>query len=891
MKWFRRGAGLRPASSEEDSLTSEIQDYLDRQTQQNIDEGMTPEEARLAALRKLGPVTRVIEETREAATGGVWLWLEMIWQDLRHGCRMFAKNPGFTLAAVLSIALGAGANVAMFSAADALLLRPLPVPRSGEIVVVGTDFSELNFSSMSSSYPNYVDLRDRNRSFGGLLAFHATTAGFAADPAATAQVKVGMVVTGNFLQVLGVQPELGRSFRPEEDQVPGRDAVVILSHGACEQLGSDPKILGHAVRIAGIEFTVIGVTPESFIGPDRNFRPAFYVPMMMWPRLSSDPQTLEARDRFNLTIKGRLKPGVSLTQAQAELDTIARDLERAHPDTNRNLHLTVRTQLQMNIRENRVYTALAAILTLLAAAVLIVACANVAGLLTSRAPLRAREIALRLAVGAGRPRLIRQLLTESGLIAAAGGLLGLPLAYIGISRLRQIQFPTDLIMVPRIDLDRRALLFSLAVAMGSVILFGLIPAIQTTRANLTTALKASSALVPGTRGLWGRNLLVAVQVAVSLLLLTIALFSYRLFGAQLDNGMGFRADHMLMMDFNPGVVRYTDARSRTFFEDLIKRAESLPGVKSAALASVRPLGFLEPSFIQPEGFRFPAGQSYATVHSSRVDEHYFNTLGIEILHGRAFTLADSSGAPRVAIVNEVLANDYWPNQDPIGKRLRLLGTNNPPWVQIVGIAKLSRYGFIGEPPTEFLYLPYRQTPQGRMTLFAASAGDSVSLLAPLRDLVRDLDPNLPTYDVQTMEHYYWARATSIAQVTMEIVGGMGVMGLVLAMVGLYALMSYSVSRRTREIGIRMAVGASHLSVLRMVLRQGMVPALCGIPIGLVLSAGAARLLTSSFPLGYRLGPAIYGAVAPLMLLVATLAAYAPARRASLVDPMMALREE
>ncbi len=819
------------------------------------------------------------------------IWKGALWQDLRHGCRMFAKNPGFTLAAVLSIALGAGANVAMFSAADALLLRPLPVPKPEEIVVVGTDFSELNFSSMSSSYPNYVDLRDRNRSFGGLLAFHATIAGFAAGRADGPQVKIGMIVTGNALQVLGVQPELGRAFRPEEDQVPGRDAVVILSHATWEQLGADPKILGRTVRIAGIEFTVIGVTPESFVGPDRNFRPAFYVPTMMWPRLSGDPQTLEGRDRFGLTIKGRLKPGVSLTRAQAELDTIARDLERAHPETNRNLHLMVRTQMQMNIRENRVYTALAAILTLLAAAVLIVACANVAGLLTSRAPLRAREIALRLAVGAGRPRLIRQLLTESGLIAAAGGLVGLPLAYIGIGLLRQIQFPTDLITVPRIELDRRALFFSLAVAMGSVILFGLVPAIQTTRANLTTALKASSAMVPGRRRLWGRNLLVTVQVAVSLVLITIALFSYRMFAGELDNGMGFRTDHMLLMDFNPGIVRYTEAQSRQFFDNLTERAKSLPGVKSAALASVRPLGFLEPSFIQPEGFRFPAGRSYVTVHSSRVDEHYFDTLGLQILRGRAFTTADALGSPRVAIVNEVLANDYWPNQYPIGKRFRLLGSSNPPWVQIVGVAKLSRYGFIGEPPTEFVYLPYRQAPPGSMTLFAASAGDSASLLAPLRDLVRDLDPNMPTYDVQTMEHYYWARATSIAQVTVEIVGGMGLMGLVLAMVGLYALMSYSVSRRTREIGIRMAVGASHASVLRMVLRQGMLPALFGVPIGLLLSAGAGRLLTSSFPLSDRIDPAIYGLVAPLMLIVAILAAYVPARRASLVDPMTALREE
>jgi predicted permease len=345
------------------------------------------------------------------------------------------------------------------------------------------------------------------------------------------------------------------------------------------------------------------------------------------------------------------------------------------------------------------------------------------------------------------------------------------------------------------------------------------------------------------------------------------------------------------MGLDPGVVRYTGAQSGNFFEKLTERANLLPGVKFAALSSARPIGLVNLSFIQPEGFRFPAGQTFATVYSSRVDEHYFDTLGVEILRGRAFTAADASGAPRVAIVNEVLANHYWPNQDPLGRRFRLVGIDDAPWVEIAGVAKLSRYLFIGEPPTEFLYLPYRQLPPGSMTLFAASAGDSASLLAPLRDLVRDIDPNMPAYDVQTMEHYYSAMATSIAQVITEIVGAMGLMGLALAMIGLYALMSYSVSRRTREIGIRMAVGASHASVLRMVLRQGMLPALCGVPIGLLLSAGAGQWLKASFPLAFDIGPAIYGIIAPLMLVVAILAAYVPARRASLVDPTTALREE
>ncbi len=871
-----------------DDPNAEIQDYLDREMQRNIDAGMSPEEAAFAARRKLGSVARVAEEAREAAAGGVWTWIEMIWRDMIHGLRMFAKNPGFTFTCILSLALGTGANVGMFSVADALLFRPLPVPRPAEIVNVGSEHTTSDFTYVGTSYPNYTDIRDQSRSFQGLAAYDSFATGFAAHPGEVATVKRCVAATGNFFDVIDVAPMLGRVFRPEEDQVRGRDAVTVLTYALWQELGADPNIIGRTVEIAGIVFTVIGVMPESFTGTDRDHPPAFYIPMMMWPRVSGGQRTLDDRATWELVANGRLKPGVSPAQAQAELDTIAKNLEREHPDTNRNQRLVLRTALQMNIIRVRIFTAFAAILTVLGIAVLIVACANVAGLLTSRAPLRAREISLRLAVGAGRGRLIRQLLTESSLIAIAGGLLGLPLAYLVIQLMRQIQFPTDLVVIPTMQLDRRALLFSLIVAIGSVLLFGLIPAIQTTRASLTHAFKAGDTEL-GRRRMWGHNSLVSSQVAAAMLVLTVAVFVYRGFAGELNpGGMGFRTGHLLMVSVDPALVHYDDAQFLRFCDELVRRSRALPGVTSVALSSAQPLGLHDVTVVQPEGFRFPSGQDSALIFSGRVNEGYFETLGIPILRGRAFAATDTASTPRVAVVNETFAAHYWPNQDAIGKRVRVNGLGS---VQVVGVARNSRYIFIGEAPTQYIYFPYRQMRPGLLTLFAASEGGSATLAAPVRALLKELDPNMPIGDLQTMEHFYDAMAVRISQVLTRIIGGMGIMGVALAMIGLYALMSYSVSRRTREIGIRMAVGADRMKVMKMVVRQGLAPVLAGIGMGVILSDAAGRVLRASFPLGYDIGPAIYGSIAPVLLLIAMAAAFFPARRAARVDPMTALRDE
>ena len=832
--------------------------------------------------------------------GRIWglVWLERLWQDVKFGCRTLAASPAFTIVAVLSLAVGIGANCAIFSFADALLLRPLPVARPGEVFAVGSTsaIEAFNASALVSSYRDYVDIRDRTKSFEGLAAFQYITAGFAVDSTQSPRLKMGMLLSANMFPLMGVEPTIGRGFRPDEDQVPGRDAVVVLGRRLWEdEFGADQSVLGRHVRVNGTELTVVGIAPGQFTGLDQFVRSDFFVPLMMADRLNVDPtvRTLEARDARNLTLKGRLRPGVTQAAAQAELTTIATDLERAFPDTDKNRRLAIRTELQARVAQDPPDATLIAMLSTLALAVLFVACANVAGLLTSRAPARARELALRLAIGAGRGRLIRQLVTESLLLALAGGIAGLGIGYAGMILFRQIEIPTELPIAITFRMDRRALAFSLIVAVASAVLFGLVPAIQATRTDLTTVMKAGEGAGAGRRRRWGRPLLVGGQVAVAVVLLVVALFMYREFRHQLAQGPGYRTDHLMLVSIDPSLVHYTDDQSKQFFEQLAERARTVPGVKTVSLSSSVPMANdVGASNVIPEGFQFPVGKDNARVVSANVDEYYFDAMRIPLLAGRAFRHTDDAEGPRVAIVNQQFAQHYWPNQDPVGKRFRLVDKDKP-WVQIVGLSKTTKHIFIAEPPTEFIYFPYRQMGrQQQMSLIAESPDDAASLAAPLRDVVRGLDPNMPIYNVRTMARLFQMRATSIFNVLITLVGSMGLMGLGLAIVGLYGLVAYAVSRRTREIGIRMAIGADRAVVLRMILRQGLLLAVVGLVVGLAASVGAGRIMRAAFPSGndQRDVTALL-IVIPVVLAVTFLAAYLPARRASRVNPVQALRYE
>ena len=597
----------------------------------------------------------------------------------------------------------------------------------------------------------------------------------------------------------------------------------------------------------------------------------------------------EARDLRVLTLRGRLTPGRDIAEARTELDIIGADLERAYPATNRNQALIVQTELEARFADHH-DAGLVMLLTILSTVVLGVACANVAGLLASRGPGRAREIALRLAMGASRARLIRQLVTESMALALAGGLGGLAVGRIGIQILRQIQYPSDAVQPPRMELDERALIFSLIVAMGSALLFGMGPAVETTRMDLSSAIRATD---PALRGRWrftGRATLVATQVALSMVLITIAVFTLQIFRRVSTNGPGFHVTQVAKVSVDTAHRRYSDRQTTAFVEQALDAARRLPNVTSASVTSRMPLWGLDVIEIAPEGGELLDGQRGVNALVASVDGDYFQTMGIPVLRGRTFRSTDIAGAPRVAIVNEALARRHWPDYDAVGRRFRVVGEDDT-WVQVVGVARNSKYAYIVEPQQEALYLPFQQQPRGGMVLLARTAGDSTAAVRPLRDIARNLDPELPVFDAQTVEMFYAARATGLLTMATEMVGGIGAMGTMLTMVGLYSLVSHSVLRRTREIGIRMAIGATYRHVLAMILQQGMKPAWFGIPVGLVLSTAATRSLPSIFPTADRYEPRTFLVIVPLLLIVALLAAFVPARRAALVDPTVALRHE
>ena len=813
-------------------------------------------------------------------------------KSLRHALRLLRKSPGFTLVSICSLAIGIGATSTMFSFSDALLLRPLPVLEPSRLAAISTASSEL-FSNTAISYPDYRDYRDRNRSFDGMIAASIVSFGFKPNAAAVPKVVFGMYVSGNFFHVLGVQPALGRGFLESEDQAVGRDAVVVLGHDYwVSQFNASPSAIGATIWLNGTPCAIVGVAPQEFTGIDQFVKPSLFVPLAMSPRLGGD-KSLEKRDVRWLTVKGRLKPGVGIAQASADLLGIGRRLEQTYPQTNRNQRAEVETEFQLRVRQSPPNAALVAMLRMLALCVLAVACANVTGLLLSRARARSREMAVRLAIGADRGALIRQLLLENFLLAIAGGVAGIAVAYAGAGFFNSLPIPTDVPLAFHVAVDRRMLLFTLAASLMSTFLFGLTPALQTTRLNLVPALKSADADSGGRRRFRGRNLIVAGQVALSLVLLIVSAVLLQGFRDELQQGPGFRTNHLWLTSFDTQPVHYTDEQNRRFYKDLLEKTRLAPGVRSAALMSGVPMLGGGAVGVVPEGYTLPPGQQALTIPNFYVSEGYFATIGVPIVRGRGFLDSDRPDTPLVSVVNQQLAKHYWPGQDALGKRFHLRSATGP-LVQIVGIARMSKYFWIAEPPQDFLYLPYTQDKQNAMTIVAESSAPDAANLAPvLREVVRGIDPGMPVFDARTMQDFYTQRAVKTPNIIAESVAGLGTMGLILAMVGLYGLIAYSVSRRRREIGLRMAIGADRRQVIGMVLRQGLALGLIGVAVGLVVSFFACRaMMTVAWVASFdHLNYALFPAVAVPLLAITVLAAFAPARRASLVDPMRALRDE
>src|SRR6202521_227111 len=607
-------------------------------------------------------------------------WLTDFLDDARFAIRSLHRTSGLTAFVVITLALGIGMTSGIFSIVDALILRPYPVPRPSRVLpLVGTTHDS-NFDDFSCR--EYLDIRGKTKRYDGVIANADMEAvGFSAEPAATPRIRGGMMVSGNYFHGLGVEPRLGRGFREDEDQVPGRNAVVVLGPDFWKhEFASDPGVLGRTIRLNGTEFTVIGVAPETFPGMEIFGHPDFYMPLAMARVFSTDRQKnfFEDRDDRELNVRARLKPGTTLQQAQNELDVLAKNFEGEYPKFNRGRGAAVHTQFEMRTRNDDGNWKFGVIFVILALAVLLVACTNVAGLLLSRARSRTREIAVRLAIGAGRFRLIRMLLTESLILASLGGLAGIAIGYGIVQWFQSFQnviFMTDLPFSVPFRMDTRVLLATLALSALSALLCGLAPALQSTRADLVNGLKSADVDVPGRKRLWGRNFLVVAQVSTSLMLLTASFLMVRGFQHSLMGDTGFAKDHLLMTSFDPRLMQYNAAQTKQFYKLLAERVREAPGVQSEALTQNVPLGqddFDGVAFV-PDAFQMPRDRENFNSTMDTVDEGYFETLGIPILRGRGFLASDTADTPRVAVVNEHFAKHYWPAGDAVGKHIRLEG--------------------------------------------------------------------------------------------------------------------------------------------------------------------------------------------------------------------------
>jgi len=873
------------------SLDEELRFHLEHKIEEGIAKGLSPKEARYSALRAMDGLEQRKEEMRDMRRIH---WLTDFLDDGHYAIRSLRRTSGLTAFVVITLALGIGMASAGFSMVDGLIFRPYPVPHPNGVLSLVSTSHDSSFDDFS--YREYLDIRDNTKSYNGVIAnANLGSVGFSAEPGTTPRVRGGMMVSGNYFHLLGVQPRLGRGFREDEDKVPGRDAVVVLGPDFWKQeFGSDPSVVGRTIRLNGRDFTVIGVAPDSFGGMQIFGHPDFYMPLAMAPVFSTNPQKhfFEDRDDRELNVKARLKPGTTLHQARSELAVLAKNFERDYPKLNRSRGAAVHTPFEMRTRDDDGNWKFIVIFATLALAVLLVACTNVAGLLLSRARARTREIAIRLALGAGRFRVIRLLLTESLILACLGGLAGIAVGYGGITFLHTFRIPSELPVTIPFQLDTRVLLASLALSVLSALLCGLAPALQSTRADLVNGLKSADVDVPGRKRLWGRNVLVVAQVSLSLMLLMASFLMVRGFQHGLLEGTGFAKDHLLMARFDPRLVQYNAAQTQQFYKLLAERVRVARGVQSAALTQNPPLGlagFDAVAFV-PDGFQMPRDRESFTSTMDTVDEGYFPTMGIPILRGRGFLASDSGDAPRVAVVNEQFAKHYWPREDAVGKHIRLDGPAGTP-VVIVGVAQTIKYQVTMERPMDFVYMPLAQHPIARMVLLLRSSGDPLQLVKSVKDAVRTLDPNLPMLETRTYEDLYHYAAVEGPGIAIGVVGTMGAVGLLLAIAGLYGLVAYNVSRRTREIGIRMALGAGSSDVLRLVMGRGLVLVGMGTAIGLAMGFAVEQLFNSTLFNAGGVDIVAYVVVVPSLFVVTMLAAYVPARRASRIAPTQALRYE
>jgi predicted permease len=818
--------------------------------------------------------------------------VEQLWSDVRLAARLLARSPGFTVVAIVSLALGVGANTTIFSLLNAFLLRPLAGREPARLATVYTsDYSGPRYGA--SSYPDYLDFRSGSRVFEGLAACGMKPLLF--TEGGDSRRVLAQLVSGNYFDVLGLRAAYGRTILPAEE-TPGQNPVVVLSDSFWRsRFAADPAVVGRAVALNGKPYTVVGIGPAGFTGFVRGIGVDLFVPLAMDRSLTGDP--LESRGTRGLLLIGRLRGGARVEEAQAELAIVARRLHDGFPDNWTDRRGEPRAVSVLPEDASRVLPmvrgAIAAFLGVLFAAVglvLLIACTNVASLLLARSNARRREVAVRIALGAGRARLVRQLLAESLLLSVLAGLVGTALAALALQLILAFQPPLPFSLALGLELDRRVLLFTLLLSLATGVSFGLLPALRASSASPVEALKARGGEAPRRRRVGMRDTLVVAQVAGSLVLLVGAgLFLKSLARAQAIDP-GFDPERALVFSLDLAAQGYDEARGAAFYATLQDRLAAVPGVTTVSFSTSLPLtlGSERRSF-RAVGYQPGPGEELA-VPSSFVGADYFETMRTALRRGRGFTSRDVPGTRPVVVVNEAFVRRFWPGREGLGERLVLPWKDGEVEMEVIGVARDGKYASLGEEPTPYIFYPHRQLYRSQMAVVVRTQGDPTAVLPQLRRQVAALDATLPVYDVKTLVAHL-GTALFPARAAATLLGLTGALAVVLAAIGLYGVLAYLVTLRTREIGVRMALGASREDVVRLVVGRGLRLAGAGLAIGLVLAGSVTRfaafLLYGTSPLD----PATFGAVAVLLLGVALAAAWRPARRAAGVEPLVALRED
>lgn len=891
LTFFRRqfrSLGQRRAVKQE--IDEELRYHLEQRTAENIAAGMSPEDAAREARKRFGNWQSVREECREARGASFG---EATWMDLKFAFRQLRKNPGFTAVAVLTLALGIGANTAIFSVVNAVLLKALPYQQPDRLVMLWTDNPalDLGFSELPPAPVDLTEWRQQARSFEQIAAFRPWPANLAED--GDPERIGGIQVTADFFPLLGVAPMWGRSFNAEEEQ-PGTDRVAVISYGLWQRrFGGQPNVIGRFITVNQERREIVGIMPPGFNFPHGSEMPPAYGLMKVtdiWLPFAENAAYWRRDDTREFIAMGRIKDGVSLDQAQTEMDVIAGRQGMESPADHEGWIVHLRPLA------NQVAGTLRPLLFVLLGAVgfvLLIACANLANLLLCRANARQKEIAVRAALGAGRRRILRQLLTESLLLSTLGGLFGLVLGTTGI-RAILVLAPPNIARLNETTLDGRVLLFTVVVSLVSGIIFGLAPAWRASWLDFARTLNASGR--SGSARGWQRThgLLVAGEVALAVVLLTGAGLMAQSFLRLQAVDLGFQPQHLTAFDVGLYGEKYgSGERQRQFYREAVERLGKLPGIRSAAAISSLPLGGPEQiDLLYAEGQPLPSAENTPNAETRRTTPGYFETMGMALLQGRDFTSRDTANQPLVCIINETIARNFFAGTDAVGHRLKLGETDDhAPWLTVVGVVRDVRSSRPEAKPRPQVYRPLEQDPQNMMTVVVrAGVMSDATLERAIRGEMKSLDPFLPVANYRTMERLV-SDAVARPRFTSLLLGLFAVTALALTAVGLYGVVGYAAAQRTREIGIRMALGANARNVLGLILRQGMVPAVVGLVVGLVGSLALTRLLASQLYEVKPTDPATFLGVALFLLSVAMFACWLPARRAAKVDPMVALRHE